>query len=233
MLGVIVNTVAVIIGGFIGCLIKKGFNKKISDATMFGLGMCTLYIGISGMFEGKNIMILIISVAAGAAIGTAICIDDKINKAAHAIENKFRKSSGGPSISDGIVSGSLLFCVGAMTIVGSINAGFGDNTMLFAKSMLDFVASIVLAVSYGIGVVFSSVIVLLIQGSIALLAVFIKPYISPELISELTCTGSLLIAIIGLNLTRITKIKVADFLPSLIIVPILYYIFSLIPSFSL
>ena len=104
--------------------------------------------------------------------------------------------------------------------------------MLYTKSMLDFVASMMLAVSLGVGVALSSVTVLIFQGSIALLAVFIKPYLTVELISELTCTGSLLITIIGLNMTGMTKAKVADYLPSLLFVPVLYYIFEQIPLFS-
>ncbi len=232
MIGVTVNTVAVLLGGLIGCMIKKGFKNKVADAIMFGLGLCTVYIGISGMFEGNNILILIISVAAGAAVGTALDIDGKIKRVAHSVENKFRNNTGRQSVADGIIGGSLLFCVGAMAVVESLNAGFGDNTMLYTKSMLDFVASMMLAVSLGVGVALSSVTVLIFQGSIALLAVFIKPYLTVELISELTCTGSLLITIIGLNMTGMTKAKVADYLPSLLFVPVLYYIFEQIPLFS-
>ncbi len=230
MLGVLVNTVAVLVGGLIGCFLKKGFPKRVSDAIMIGLGLCTVYIGIDGMFEGKNPLILIISIAIGAAVGTALDLDGRINRGAHAIEAKFRKGEGGPSLADGMVAGSLLFCVGAMTIVGSLNAGFGDHTMLYTKSMLDFVAAMMLTVSYGAGVMLSAVTVFVLQGALALLAVFIRPYIGDALIAELTCTGSLMIVAIGLNMAGITKIKVANFLPALILVPILYWLFGLVPG---
>ncbi len=232
MLGVLVNTVTVLIGGLIGCFIKKGFPKRMADAIMFGLGMCIVYIGIDGMFEGHNPLILIVSIALGTAIGTALDLDGRIRRGANQIEAKFKKAEGGPSLADGMVSGSLLFCVGAMTIVGSLNAGFGDNTMLYTKSMLDFVSSMMLSVSLGVGVMLSSVTVLVLQGALALLAVFIRPYIGDVLIGELTCTGSLMVAVIGLNMAGITKAKVADFLPALVLVPILYYLFGWIPGLS-
>lgn len=233
MLGVLVNTVAVLIGGTVGCFLKKGFPKHVADAMMLGLGMCTLYIGISGMFEGHNPLILILSIAIGVAVGTAVDIDGRIHRLGVAVENKFRgkNPNGGLSLAEGMVSGSLLFCVGAMTIVGSLNAGFGDHTMLYTKSMLDLVAAMMLSVTYGIGVLLSAVTVLVFQGSIALLAVFLKPYMTDILIGELTCTGSLMVALIGLNMAKITKAKVADFLPALLLVPILYYLLGLLPSF--
>lgn len=231
MLGVIVNTVAVLIGGTIGCFLKKGFPQRVADAIMLGLGMCTFYIGISGMFQGEDPLILILSIAIGAAFGTAIDLDGKIHRLGDRVEKRFRGGkTGGVSLAEGMVSGSLLFCVGAMTIVGSLNAGFGDHTMLYTKSMLDFVAAMMLAVTYGVGVVLSCVTVFVFQGAIALMAVVLKPYMTDVLIGELTCVGSLMVALIGLNMAKITKAKVADFLPAIVLVPILYYLLGLLPT---
>jgi len=233
MLGVLVNTVAVLIGGMIGCFLKKGFPKRVADAILFALGLCIVYIGIDGMFEGSNPLILIVSIAIGTAIGTALDLDGKIHRAAHCIDSRFRRESGdGPSLADGMVSGSLLFCVGAMTIVGSLNAGFGDHTMLLIKSALDFVSAMMLSVSLGAGVMLSSVAVFLLQGAIALLAVVIRPHMGDALIGELTCTGSLMVTAIGLNMAGITKAKVADLLPALPLVPLFYWLLGLIPSLS-
>jgi len=131
-----------------------------------------------------------------------------------------------------MVSGSLLFCVGAMTIVGSLNAGFGDHTMLFIKSALDFVSAMMLSVTLGAGVMLSSVVVFVLQGTLALLAVLIRPYMGDALIGELTCTGSLMIVMIGLNMAGITKAKVADLLPALALVPLVYWLFGFIPGLS-
>ena len=230
MFGVLVNTVAVLIGGLLGCCLKKGFPKRIADAILFALGLCIVYIGIDGMLQGQNPLILIIAIAVGTAIGTALDLDGRIHRAAYRIESRFRKGDGaGPSLAEGMVGGSLLFCVGAMTIVGSLNAGFGDHTMLLIKSALDFVSATMLSVSLGVGVMLSSVAVFVLQGALALLAVWIRPYMGEALISELTCTGSLMVAIIGLNMAGITKAKVADLLPALALVPLLYWLFTLIP----
>jgi len=119
-----------------------------------------------------------------------------------------------------------------MTIVGSLNAGFGDHTMLFIKSALDFVSAMMLSVTLGAGVMLSSVVVFVLQGTLALLAVLIRPYMGDALIGELTCTGSLMIVMIGLNMAGITKAKVADLLPALALVPLVYWLFGFIPGLS-
>lgn len=231
MYGVILNTLTVLIGSLIGCLCKKGLPKRMTDTVMVGLGMCTLYIGITGMLEGKDPLVLILSVAIGAGIGSFIRLDDKIHILGRKIEEKIRKKpaeAGSPSLAEGAVSGSLLFCVGAMTIVGSLNAGFGDNSMLYTKSFLDLVSSTVLASTLGAGVMLSAAFVLVFQGGLALMATVISPIMTEALICELSCTGSLMVALIGINLMGISKIKVADFLPALLLVPIFHYIMGLI-----
>lgn len=234
MFSVLVNTATVLVGGTIGCLLHKGFPKRIADAIMLALGMCTLYIGISGMFEGHNPLVLILSVTLGVAIGTLLDIDGKIHRLGQRVESLFRKEKKeGSSLAEGMVSGSLLFCVGAMTIVGSLNAGFGDHTMLLTKSMLDLVSSMMLAVTLGVGVLLSSVTVLVVQGAIALLAVVIHPYMTEVMIGDLTAVGSLMVALIGFNLTGILKAKVADFLPALLLTPLFSYLVGQIPALSL
>ncbi|MBO5040897.1 MAG: DUF554 domain-containing protein [Clostridia bacterium] len=229
MQGVLFNTLTVIIGSTIGWLLKKGLPKRVTDTIMIGLGMCTVYIGVSGMLGGKNPLVLILSIAFGAAIGSLLKIDDGIHKLGDNIEKKFRRGGKSDvSLAEGAVNGCLIFCVGAMTIVGSLNAGFGDNTMLYTKSILDLVSSMVLASTLGIGVLLSSVFVLVFQGGLALLAEYISPIMTANLIAELTCVGSLMVALIGLNLMKITKIKVADFLPALLFVPLFVYLTGLL-----
>lgn len=229
MLGVLANTVMVLIGGLIGCLVGKRIPQRITSAVMMGLGLCTVYIGLDGMRNTKEPLVLIASIAVGCALGAAIDIDDKLHKAARAVERRFRRDVEGPSLAEGMVTGSLFFCVGAMTVVGSLNAGFGDHTMLFTKSMLDFVLSIMLSVSLGYGVMLSAVVVFVLQGSLALFATWLVPLLSASLIAEITGVGSLMVVAVGLNLTGIVKIKVADFLPGLLLVPLFYFLFSLIP----
>lgn len=223
MLGVIVNVLTVLIGSSIGLLFKKGIPERVSKAAMIGLGACTLYIGISGSLCGENPLILIASVVLGAIVGTLLNIDGGINKLAGAVEKKFKKDGKDVSIAEGLVSATLLFCVGSMTVTGSIQAGVtGDNTVLITKATLDLVSSMMLASSLGIGVMFAAVSVFAIQGGLVLLADLVAPLLSEGAVNEMTCAGSILIIMIGLNLMGITKIKVADFLPAIVLAPIIY-----------
>lgn len=223
MLGVIVNVITVILGSFIGLLFKKGIPQRVSTAAMIGLGACTLYIGISQSLCGENILIVIASVVLGVISGTLLNIDGAINKLANKVETKFKKDGQSSCIAQGIVTATLLFCVGSMTVTGSIQAGLtGDNSVLITKATLDFVSSMMLASSLGFGVMLASVSVFVIQGGLVLLAGLVAPFMSVSAINEMTCVGSILIIMIGTNLMGITKIKVADFLPAIIIAPVIY-----------
>ncbi len=229
MLGVIVNVITVIIGSTIGLLFKKGIPERVSNAAMIGLGACTLYIGISGSLCGENVLILIAAIVLGVIVGTLLNIDGAINKLAKKVEEKFQKENSKVSIAEGIITATLLFCVGSMTVTGSIQAGLtGDNSLLITKAMLDLVSSMMLASSLGIGVLLSSIAVFIIQGGLVLFAGLISPFMSAAAINEMTCAGSILIIMIGTNLMGITKIKVADFLPAIIFAPLICNIVPLI-----
>jgi uncharacterized membrane protein YqgA involved in biofilm formation len=228
MLGVIINVITVIIGSCIGLLFKKGIPEKVSTAAMTGLGACTLYIGFSGSLCGENVLILIASVVLGVIVGTLLNIDGAINKLAGKVESKFKKDGANISLAEGLVSATLLFCVGSMTVTGSIQAGLtGDNSILITKATLDLVSSMMLASSLGIGVLLSAGTVFLIQGGLVLLAGVIAPFMNTGAINEMTCAGSLLIVMIGTNLMGITKIKVADYLPAIVFAPVLYNLVAL------
>ena len=230
MLGVIVNVITVIIGSCVGLLLKKGIPERVSKATMIGLGACTLYIGISGSLSGENVLILIAAIVLGVIVGTLLNIDGAINKLAEKVESRFKKDGKTVSIAEGLVTATLLFCVGSMTVTGSIQAGLtGDNSVLITKAMLDLVSSMMLASSLGVGVLLAAVTVFIIQGGLVLLAGLIAPFMSAGAINEMTCAGSLIIVMIGTNLMGITKIKVADFLPAILFAPIIH---NLIPIFE-
>ena len=230
MLGVIVNVITVIIGSSIGLLFKRGIPEKVSSAAMVGLGACTLYIGISGSLVGENVLILIASVVLGAIVGTLLNIDGAINRFAEKVESRFKKNGSDVSMAEGIITATLLFCVGSMTVTGSIQAGLtGDSSILITKAMLDLVSSMMLASSLGIGVLLSAAAVFVIQGGLVLLAGLISPLMSTGAINEMTCAGSILIIMIGTNLMGITKIKVADFLPAILFAPIIH---NMIPLFE-
>lgn len=231
MIGVAINTISVIIGSLLGLLLKKGIPERVNSAVMAGLGACTMYIGISGSLCGENVLILIAATVLGAIAGTLMNIDGAINRLAKWVEGKFKKSSGGVSVAEGLVTATLLFCVGSMTVTGSVQAGMtGDNSVLITKAMLDFVSSMMLASSLGIGVLLAAVSVFVIQGGLVLLAGVIAPFMSTGAINEMTCAGSLLIIIIGTNMMGMTKIKVADFLPSILFAPVLYNLMMLIKA---
>ena len=222
MLGVLVNTLTVLIGGTVGLLCKKGIPKRLTDAVMIGLGLCTFYIGIDGALEGENTLVLIAAMVLGAIVGTLLDIDGAINRLGGWVETRFRGGEEN-TVAQGFVTASLLFCVGSMTVVGSLEAGIsGDNTMLFTKSTLDLCSSAMLAASLGIGVLCSAVFVLAFQGGLVLLSGLLAPLLgNPSLLAEMTCAGSLLIVAIGLNLIGVTKLKVANYLPAILFAPIL------------
>lgn len=231
MLGVFVNVATVILGSSIGLLLKKGIPERISKAVMTAIGLCTVYIGIDGALEGNNTIVLIISMVLGTIIGTAIDIDGKLNKLASFVERKMKKDNDKSTVAQGFITGSLLFCVGAMSIVGSLNSGLsGDHTVTYTKSILDLISSCMLASTLGIGVMFAAAFVLVYQGGLVLLAELLQGVLTDTaLTSELTCAGSVMIIALGLNITGISKFKVANFLPALLVVPLAYYLVSFLP----
>lgn len=219
MLGTIVNTVAVIIGAALGMLLKKGLPHRMADTLMKGLGLCTLFLGISGSLKGQNSLILIISMVVGTIIGDGIDLEDKINRLGRWLEDKFKgKNSKQVSIAEGFVTASLLFCVGAMAIIGSLQSGLqGNHEILFNKSMLDFVAAIIFASTLGVGVMFAAAFVFVYQGVITILAQWISPFLSENVIAEMTCVGSVIIIGLALNMIGITKLKVMNYVPAIFI----------------
>ena len=228
MFGVIVNVITVILGSSVGLLFRKGIPEKVSNAAMIGLGACTLYIGISGSLAGENVLILIAAVVLGSITGTLLNIDGAINTLAEKVEAKFRKDGRQASLAEGLVTATLLFCVGSMTVTGSIQAGLtGDHTILITKATLDLVSSMMLASSLGVGVLLAAGSVFVIQGGLVLLAGVVAPFLNAAAINEMTCAGSLLIVMIGTNLMGISKIKVADYLPAIVFAPILHNLVAL------
>ena len=225
--GVLVNVLTVLIGSTLGLLLKKQIPEKLTTAVMTAIGLCTVAIGVTGVIKGQNQLVMIISLVLGTIIGTLIDIDGKLTK----IGDKLQKKKGEnekSTFSQGFVTASLLFCVGAMTIVGSMNAGIsGDNQMLYTKSVLDLISSTMLGASLGIGVLFSSAFVLVFQGGLVALSMALGSFLNDFAVAELICAGSVMIIALGLNLIGITKIKVANLLPGLVLVPVVCKIFEL------
>ena len=240
-LGVIVNGLVIVGASFAALILKKFIMKfdknnkveKISDTIMSGLALCIIYMGISGALECQHVLICIISMVVGGLIGELIDIDKGLNSLGDKIEEKLNKgktdvSKEKMSISQGFVSASLLFCVGAMAVVGALNSGlFGNNDTLFAKSALDGVSSFLFSLTMGIGVLLSAVAVFLYEGIIACGAFLLKGVLSSAVITEMNAVGSLLILALGINMILKANIKVANLLPAMF-VPIIFGIIGMI-----
>lgn len=240
-LGTLVNAAVIIAGGVVGTFIKSGLPERFKKIVMQAIGLSVLMIGVSGTLQGmykvidggkldrQFVMLMIFSLVIGAVVGEWLDIEDKLDKLGQWFQARFAK--GGGNFAEGFVTASLIYCVGAMAIVGALEDGLTGNTAtLFAKSILDGISSIVFAATMGIGVAFSAIPVLIYQGAITLLASFIEPLLAPEVISQLSLVGSVLIAGIGLTMLEIKKIKVGNMLPA-ILVPFVYYIIRSIFGF--
>lgn len=229
LVGTLVNTGTVIAGSLIGILLGNILPERLRDTVMKGLGLCTMFIGVTGMLDGSNALITIISITIGAVIGELCDLDGHLNRFADGLEKQFKKEGRdkGTSLAEGFVTASLVFCVGAMTIVGALNDGLtGNHEMLFTKAALDFVSSMIFASSLGAGVLMAAAAVLIIEGGIACLASLLAPLLqqNPATIPEMTVVGSVLIVGLSLNMIGITKLKVMNYVPA-IFLPVLLCLF--------
>ncbi|MPM15408.1 putative membrane protein YdfK [bioreactor metagenome] len=222
LLGSMVNSAAIILGGSIGLALKKGLSDRIASAVMNALALCVLYIGVSGMLKGENILITILSMVFGTLVGEWIDLDKKINQLGDEIESRVSSENKEHSVSNGFVTASLLFCVGAMAIVGALQSGLtGNHDTLFAKSLIDGIAAIVMASSLGIGVLLSAGLILVYEGGITLFANVLAPLLTDSVINEMTCVGSLLIVGLALNMLKLTNLKIMNYAPA-VFFPILF-----------
>ncbi len=223
MIGTIVNTLAAVVGGLLGSLLKRGIPERFADLVQKGLALCVLYIGVKGSLAGTNTLVTILSLVLGAILGELLNIDGGIERLGAWAQSKLSK--GGSRIGEGFVTASLLFCVGSMSVVGSLQSGLtGNHETIFTKSMLDFVSAIILASSLGLGVCLSGAFVLVYQGAIVLLARWAAPILSDYVVAEMSCAGSLLIIALGLNMLGVTKLKVGNLLPAMFL-PIILCLF--------
>ncbi len=229
MIGTIVNALAIISGSLIGLLFKKGIPETYKKTMLQAMGLAIILVGLKSALKADDLLLVILSLAAGSFLGELFGVENRLENLGLALEKRFAKGSDG--FAKGFVAASLVFCVGSMAIVGSLESGLtGNHQTLFAKSTIDGILSVIFASTLGIGVLFSSVSVFIYQGSITLLAVFIKPYLTPEVITQMSSTGGLLIAAIGMNTLGISKIKVGNMLPA-IFIPLLYYLFRTLVFF--
>lgn len=223
MQGVIVNAAAVIIGGFVGSLLKNGIKKDYQLMVTQCIGLAVLVIGITGAIKTQNTVLVVVALVVGGLLGTFLKIEKNLDKLGKTLENRFSKNSE-LDFAKGIVTATLIFCVGSMSIIGSLNSGlYGDHSMIYVKSMMDCIVAMVLATTYGKAVCLASIPLFVYQGAIVLLSSFLAPYLSAVMLGEITAVGSVLIMGIGINMLEIKTIKTGDMLPALI-VPFLFYL---------
>lgn len=226
MFGTIVNVLAITVGSIIGLLFRGGIPDKYNETVIKSLSLSVILIGIMNALKFENLLLVIFSLTLGSLLGEFLRIEDKLDDFGKFIERKFAKSGNG--ISKGFVTASLIYCVGSMAIVGSLESGLANNHQtLYAKSVLDGISSIFFSSSLGIGVLFSAVPVFLYQGLITLTASFMKQFLIDSVVTEMSAVGGLLIVALGLNMLEIKKIKVGNMLPA-IFLPLVFYMLKLI-----
>lgn len=224
MIGTLINCLAIVIGSTFGLLLRRGMNESISKTVMQGVGLSVILIGVSGAIKTGDTLLVILSMVIGGVIGAWIDIDARMNRLGDWAQKKLtRDESPNNTFAQGFVTASLVYCVGAMAVVGALDSGIrGDHSTLIAKAALDGITAIVFTSSLGIGVMLSAVPVFIYQGAIALLGTAIAPFLSDIVVTEMSTVGGLLIMAIGINMVLDKDIKVANLLPA-ILIPFLYY----------
>lgn len=222
MFGTIVNTLAIIVGSLAGLAFGSGIPDKYHRTVIHAISLAILLIGLKSAMKTENLLLIIFSLAIGSVVGEFLRIEDRLENIGKWLDVKLSKA--GKGISKGFVTASLVFCVGSMAIVGSLESGLtGNHQTLFAKSVLDGISSIVFASSFGIGVLLSSLSVFIYQGLITITASFMEQFLTEAVVNQMSAIGGLLIMAIGINLLEIKKLKVANMLPA-ILMPLLYFI---------
>ncbi len=235
--GTFINCILVIVGSLAGLLFKRIMSERLKSTLLQAVGLIVMFVGIGGAvsatltledgaFGTRDTLNMIISMVIGTVCGELINIEKRLDTFGAFCQKKLIKDGSKSTFGEGLVTASLIFCVGAMAVVGSLDNGIrGDNSTLVAKGVIDCITSAVLASTLGIGVMFSAVPILIYQGAISLLGVYIEPYLTAAVISQMSFTGSILIFAIGVNMLGVIKIKVGNMLPA-IFMPILLDLLS-------
>ena len=222
-LGSIVNAVSVIVGSIIGIYFGSFLSEKIRKTVFQIIGLFTLALGIQMSLKTNQFLILLVSLIIGTIIGESLSIEKGIESLSNKLKIKLQSEN--KLFSEGLITAFLLYCVGSMTFVGSIEEGIHqDRNLMFTKSLMDGITSILLASSFGTGVLFSAIPLLIFQSALTLGAHYFESYLYPELITEISAVGGVIIIGIGLNILEITKIKVSNMLPALLLIIPIYHL---------
>lgn len=222
-MGTVVNVAAIAGGSLLGLLVGRGIKEKYQETVIYGLALCVIVLGIQMALQGQHILLTIISLVVGSILGEALGIEEKLEQVGTLLAEKFQKSrkkgdAGTDAFVEGFLTASLLYCVGAMAIVGSIQDGLsGDPTTLYTKALIDGLSGIIYASNFGVGVLFSALSVGVYQGILTALTGFLGPWMSQLVVQEVAACGGLMILGIGLNMTKLLKIRVGNMLPGLLV----------------
>jgi uncharacterized protein len=217
MLATLINALAIVAGSLLGLLLKKGLSKRFQTAIYTAAGITTIVIGVQMALKTSHVLAFALALILGGLVGTAIKIEDAVLSLGERLKNRFARGDESGNFALGFLTASVLYCSGAMAIIGSFKAGTeGDYTLLFTKSILDGTLSVLFASAMGIGVAFSAISVLAYQGILTLVSIWLKPFVSPLMLAELTGIGGALVLMIGISLLDIKKLKTGDFLPALV-----------------
>lgn len=215
-----VNALAIAVGALVGNKLRGGISERFRSILMQGMALAVMLIGITGAIKTTDALVVVVSLAIGALVGEGVNIEKRLEQVGDALKRRVKGAEA--SFTQGFVSASLIFCVGAMAIVGSLDAGLrGEYSTILTKSLIDGITAAMLASTLGLGVIFSAVAVFVYQGAITLLAGLLQPLLTEAIITEMSAVGGLLIFAIGLNMQGITKIRVGNLLPA-ILVPLAY-----------
>lgn len=230
MVGTIVNAAAIILGTVMGMFFKKGIPERVKQTILQGLGLAVLLVGLQMSLQTQQVLVVVISLGLGGLTGELLNIEGGLNRLGKWLESKVGGVKG--ETGKAFVTASLIYCVGAMAIMGSIEDGLYNNPrILLTKAALDGISAVVFASTMGPGVAFSALPVFLYQGSITLLAAYVKVFLSTAAVAEMSATGGLLIVGIGLNILNVAEIKVGNLLPAIFYaIPLAFLLPKIIPA---
>ena len=222
MIGTIVNVITVAIGSTVGLLLRDKLPQPLIKAVFSALGLFTILIGVKTAFDTSDLFSVVISLVIGAVLGQALRLEERITSAIEKLKQKGgKKEDGKDRFAEGLVTAFILFCIGAMTFIGCLNEGLrGDRSTILTKSIMDLFSSVALASAFGRGVLFSIIPLLIYQGALTLGASWLEPYLTAEIQSVILGCGGILLIGLGLNILDITKLKIINLAPSLLLAPL-------------
>lgn len=224
MLIVLINAVTVVIGGVIGSFLKRGISAALKQAILFSIGLYVVYLGITGLSSEIRSVVLLLSVVLGTLCGTALHLDDAMNRGAQRLQTALLRNREDARFAEGLCTFFIVSCTGAYVIIACFNAGMGQGGMLYTKVAMDLIVSMMMASTLGVGVAFAALPLAAYEGLLVLCAGWITPILTDEMLQMFSCAGALITIPIGTNMMGITKVRIADLIPVLIFAPVLAWI---------